>query len=340
MAMTDTLLKAAQAGLTDVMTEVEFRQKQRPVFEVFRKNTNFLVPNIEQLKVAENRSVEIDLFARSSASVASSRAYNHTGNQGSTQKVTPTWTTYARTFSISLKEMNNNYLGAMQLMRTNLLNAFIDLHDEIESDAQAYLAANKTQVNPADSNGSFDPTNYIWDVNNGDADFFWAYIQSMMTQNKYSGMYDVISDPVMYAKAQIFAAQGQANQINKGFQFQGLNHYQTIDSLSLPAGHIGGSYIIPEGTIGVIPWIPAENRRSEGNPNDYVGAFSSMPDLFGTGLEFAVHTYRQRADNSSRNSGVNQDVNTEYEISIDISFNKAPSSTANESSIFLTGLLQ
>lgn len=339
MAMTDTLLKAAQTRLAQRMTEAEFRQKSRPVLEVFRKNTNFLIPNIEQIKLSENRSIEVDLFARTTDTIASERKYLHSGNQGSTQKVTPTWTTYARTFSVSLKQMNNNFLGAVESLSNDLLNAYIDIHDELETDALAYLATNKTQVNPATANGAFDATNYIWDVNNGNEDFYWSYIQSMMRQNKYNGAFNVISDATMYAKALTFAAQGQANQINKGFQFQGLNHYESIDDFSLPTGHVGGSYIIPEGMIGMIPWIPGENRRGEGDPDSFVGGFYSMPDLFGTGLEFAVHSYRERADNSSRVSGVNQDVNKEYEISIDVSFQKAPISTANVSPIFLTGLL-
>lgn len=45
------------------------------------------------------------------------------------------------------------------------------------------------------------------------------------------------------------------------------------------------------------------------------------------GLQYAVHSYEERADGTSVN-GQKQDVITQTEISIDLSFNHAPDSTA------------
>ncbi|MNT64624.1 hypothetical protein D3C72_2025390 [compost metagenome] len=52
-----------------------------------------------------------------------------------------------------------------------------------------------------------------------------------------------------------------------------------------------------------------------------------MTDPFGTGLEFAVHGYSQRADTSGVN-GDTQDVVMEFEVSIDLSPKVAPLSQA------------
>ena len=57
-----------------------------------------------------------------------------------------------------------------------------------------------------------------------------------------------------------------------------------------------------------------------------------------TGLQFAVHGYTERGDTSAA-QGDTQDEVTEWEISIDLSPQFAPLSTANESPIFAVGQL-
>ena len=52
-----------------------------------------------------------------------------------------------------------------------------------------------------------------------------------------------------------------------------------------------------------------------------------------SGLTFAIHAYQQRANTAAQN-GNTQDVVMEFEVSIDISPNVAPLSTANESVVF------
>ncbi|MNH38005.1 hypothetical protein D3C79_989760 [compost metagenome] len=85
--------------------------------------------------------------------------------------------------------------------------------------------------------------------------------------------------------------------------------------------------IMPEGMFGALPWIPSQNRKGVGDYNSVLGGFGVFTDPFGTGLEFAVHGYSERADTSAQN-GDTQDVVLQMEVSIDICPKVAPLSQA------------
>ena len=52
----------------------------------------------------------------------------------------------------------------------------------------------------------------------------------------------------------------------------------------------------------------------------------------------ALHGYSERATTASSGGAV-QDVTTEWEISVDLSFNNAPLTTTNETTIFEIGIV-
>jgi len=334
----NSLLVTAQASLSDRMKAPEFRNKVWSVNEVFKKGTPFILPDINSLKTSDQRSVKAYTGAKTTATVGSARAHDHSASGfGDSQEVSLSFTTYARKFKVSLKMADRNFLSAAEMLANEIQSTFIDIHDEIESDSVAYLGTNKTQVNNANSGtqiGSWDGTNYEWEVAATNEDYYFQYIASMMRQNKYRGMMDVIHDPVLFSLAQQKAAQGATNAENLGFQFAGLNQYESID-LSGGDGQKGISYVIPTGTVGMIDWIPRINREGR-ETKDFT--YTTISDPFGSGLQFALHIREDGADNSSNGAEV-QDVDIEYEVSTDIARVKAPLSTSNASTIFKSALL-
>jgi hypothetical protein len=83
--------------------------------------------------------------------------------------------------------------------------------------------------------------------------------------------------------------------------------------------------VVPTGTAAVLPWIPKQNRIGvETKENVYTSLLNPVD-----GEVYAVHSYETRADDSA-NNGYTQDVVTQYQISQDLAFTKAPLSTANE----------
>ena len=56
------------------------------------------------------------------------------------------------------------------------------------------------------------------------------------------------------------------------------------------------------------------------------------------GLSYAVHTYRERADGSA-SGGYTQDVKIETELSLDIAYEHAPLSVADETPLLAFALV-
>ena len=86
--------------------------------------------------------------------------------------------------------------------------------------------------------------------------------------------------------------------------------------------------VVPTGTVAILPWIPKQNRIGvETKENVYTSLLNPVD-----GETYAVHSYETRADDSG-NNGYTQDVVTQYQISQDLAFAKAPLITANETPI-------
>jgi hypothetical protein len=160
-----------------------------------------------------------------------------------------------------------------------------------------------------------------------------------MRQNKYKGNYDVIASPAAYVDAEFFLNQGNANQVNTGFQFAGLNIIESVELAD--ANYAGGiALVLPEGNFGCLPWIPKQNRQGWGDGElNSVGRFMSIPDPLGSGMDFALSVYAVRADDSASN-GSSQDVTLQFELSVDISWIVAPLSTATESVVYEVAQMQ
>jgi hypothetical protein len=77
---------------------------------------------------------------------------------------------------------------------------------------------------------------------------------------------------------------------------------------------------VVDGTIAALPWIPKQNRMSIVVPG--ISAYGSIINPI-DGLSYATHQYSARADETATN-GYQQDVRTEWEVSVDVALDNAP----------------
>lgn len=323
-------LVKAQAILKKNFTEPEMRKKQSAVLGLALKNSDVLIPSHKVLRTREDRTVEAAINKRSIRSAGTARTALHTGNRGDSMIVTPSWNQFVDTFSMSVDQMENNIFSFDEAFAQEIRNACINLHEAIETAGVDYLVAQRTQVNGASQVGSFNATNDSFEISADNRERFYQNAKSMMRQNKYSGMFDVVASPKTFVDAEFYLSQGNSNAVNTAFQFAGLNILESIELED--ANYDGGiSLILPENTFGALTWIPGKNRRGWGDGElNEVGRFMSMPDPFGSGLDFAMSVYAKREDSSGSNGSV-QDVTLQFEVSVDVAWLLAPLSTANAS---------
>lgn len=336
---TPSNLVKAQAILKQTFNEAEMRKKQSAALLVAMKNNDVLLPSHKILRTREDRAVSAYIMKRSQRTPGSARTALHTGNRGDSFELPLSWETFADPFSMSIKQLDNNVFSFDQAFANELRNAAINIHEAIETAGIDYLIANRTQVNNATAGGSFNGANDAFEIAAGDRERFYQIAKSMMRQNKYKGMFDVIASPKTYIDAEFFLNQGNANAVNTGFQFAGLNIVESIELED--ANYDGGiSLIMPENQFGVLPWIPKQNRQGWGDGElNEVGKFMSLPDPLGSGMDFALSVYAKREDNSG-NNGDAQDVTLQFELSVDVAWVLAPLSTATESVVYEVAQMQ
>ena len=225
------------------------------------------------------------------------------------------------------------------MVAAQLRSAAIDLHAGIETALMALLNTNKTQVvtSLTPQSGTWDAANFLFGVAQADKTQYFQYLKMFMLEQYYGASYDVINNVRAQAAAMFTAQQGQGNATNLGWQIDGMN-MTTSTELANAAGYDWMSYILPEGSIGILPWIPKLNREGFGDTFNVGGRYGTIVDPLGSGLTFAVHEYAAGADNEA-GSGESQDIDVQVEVSVDLGPVIAPMSTANLSPIVKAGLL-
>jgi len=325
----DTALLDALAYFTDPANAKEFRTPEYGAMQAYLDYANIMLPDLASIKEGESQAERIRYFKRSQGTVGTSRTVSLTGKYGDTSYLTPTWYTRTREFSISVKQAENNQESAARIMAHQLKNTIIDLYDAIETLAIAQLDANKTTSEGNRSGlGSWDSSKYVMAIANSDKDNYFNYIKTDMVNDKWHGLLQAINTGNINAVIAEQTAQGPGNSSNLQFQYPGFEFYTCTDASGsdyMASDYFGLSYIVEQGSIALVPWIPQANRVGT-----VAGSYSwsSIPDPFGKLGQLAVFKYSTASDTSS-SGGTAQDAVYIYEVSVDVSFLHVPLSTGN-----------
>jgi len=334
-------LVKAQAKLLGAFQEKELRYRYPVTYLAFKLSGAIMFPNYDELRKREDRTVETNYKTRSSRALGGARTHNHTGVKGDSAILTPTWTSYKDVFNMSLKQADNSLYSADEQLAAEIQDVVANFAEGMETAATAYIFAGRSGVNVATAEGALDAVDDVWEITettHGDRAI--QITKSVLHANKYNNSnLAVFCDTISYNKFEKDAAQGVSNSTNLSFQFNGVTFIHSVELGALGAGLVSayakGFWIVAEmGTFGVLPWIPVQNRMGvETKENKYASLMNPVD-----GFSYAVHSYETRADDTA-NNGYAQDVVTQYEISIDQSFNKAPLTTANETVFFAFALV-
>jgi hypothetical protein len=325
-------LAKAQARLLNAFATADKRFRDPVVHKMFLMNAEIMFPSYQQLRTREDRTVEANYFVKTDRALGTGRSHNHTGAKGDTSILTPSWTTYNDVFAISLKQGDNNVRSYEEMMMNEMENCVRNFMIGLETVATGYAFNNRSQVSAATAEVTFNGVTFVHEIATGDSDRSLQIATTSMDVNAYQGLrYHVVADSIMWNKLNFQFYQGSANSTNLSFQFGGVEimHAPELTTLASVLGYTDGfMLLIPEGHIGGLPWIPIQNRQGVSTKENEYGTILNPFD----GLNYAIHSYVERADDSATN-GYTQDILTEFECSLDMAYEHAPLSTANETPI-------
>lgn len=327
-------LVKAQVKLQGAFKNQDTRFRDPAVWKLFLSSGESFFPDYKALRTREDRVLEANYFKRSSRSLGTARTHNHTGSTGDSGTLTPTWVTRSDVFSQSLKQADASIYTAEEEIANEMMNTIANFMEGLDNLASATVFNNRSGVNIAAVEGTFDATNDVFEITDSTNGNRAIQITRMvMDINKYKGVYDIVCDSIAFNKFQMTAAQGVSNATNYSFQFNGVTFihdpYLYARATTLDATYVKGFWqAIPRGTIGALTWIPKQNRQGV---NTTVNMYGSIFNPF-DGQQYAMHSYETRADGSSAN-GYTQDVVTQFQVSLDTALEHAPLSVATETTI-------
>ncbi len=325
-----------QAKILSGFNAGELRVRTPDVFNSLRKNTELMIPSHKEIKSAATRTTgEVNYFARSARALGTGgEVYNHTGAQGDSAVIVPSWTSYDDKFYYSLKMANGSVYEDQELLMNEMINLNNNFSEGLETAAVDWIFANRSGVNVSTAEGTFSAINDAFEITEAFTNLLSAgyrvaqIIKTNMKINKWSGMLTVYCDTLGYNKMEALANNGAGNSVNSSFQFSGMNfiHSPELDAKATSLTYSKGFFIVePEMTTSVLDWMPVQNRTGAQGPDNRYGSIVHPA----TGLPIAWHEYSERADTSGAN-GFNQDVKTEVQAFTYLSINAAPLTTADE----------
>lgn len=334
-----TNLKVAQSNFTGKFASNEMRLISANTYLEILNLTQFMIPNYMELREREDRDIEISLFTRTKRSVGSGRTSGHTGNRGDTATVTPTWATSSDVFSISLKQFDTNTRSAQEAMNNLFENAFLNVVEALEDDAQDFLFGDKTGVNiSTGGGGAFDGTDDVYNFLAGSVDTVIQKTRTVMEENGYKSGMTIFADSIAFDLFRFQAFQGAGNDTNLSFQHDGIKFVRSI-GLAAKFDPLVGTYAtgvwfaVPNDSVGAMPWIPKQNREGkETRLQTYASGISPID-----GTPYAIHFY-ETAEDASGSNGQTQDEVTQFEVSQDMSFVSSEITVVDETVIFAFSL--
>lgn len=316
-----------QAKLIGAFQSGELRHKTPKSFLKLIGAGPIMFPDYKAILDREDHTLQANYAAVQARSLGSARSHAHTGNVGSSAIITPSWTTYTDVFKYSLKQGDKNLYSLDEMIMAEMQSVVGNFANSLEAAVAAYLFAHRSTANDATVEGTFNATQYAFEIQEKDADRAIQITTMVMDINKYGGKYNIFCDSVAYNKFQYLAAQGAGNSDNLSFQFAGVEFIHVVDMYALAAA-LGTPYTrgfwvcVPEGMVAALPWIPKQNREGKVTT---VGSYSSIINPV-DGLPYALHEYETAADGTST-GGYTQDVYTQVEVSIDVALEHAPLTT-------------
>jgi hypothetical protein len=325
----------AQSKLIGAFQSNELRFRSPEVHKLFVRNSSIMLPDYQALKVSSDRPIEANYFTRTSRALGGAPSHNHTGAQGDSAVITPTFTPESDKFASTLKEANNKIYDMQELQISKFNDVIANFAEGLETVATAFLFANRSGVNVATADGTFDATDDTFEIDNATLGNMAIDItKTVMDVNKYQGIaYDVVCDSIAWRKFRFLANQGNGNSENTSFQFGGVTfiHDPTLTAAAagLVSAYSKGYWIaVPVGSVAALPWIPTQNRQGISTTVNTYGMINNPID----GIDLALHTYETRSDGTAL-GGQLQDVTIETQIWTDISYLTNPLSNAGESSL-------
>lgn len=324
MSLFPTLLQDAIVNVpaSQAFKQFEGRASIYDVVRAFRDNTTSLVPKeaLEAAKKSSRHVAKIPVLKKIDPTgvIRDTRTCSPLDSPVESAFVQPTYETYSFSFHMVEHLNEENYISYAEEFAWKLMQHLQAFGEKLDADLVTYLEANLTQVNPSPLFGGIVADTVT--VPNVDKEEFYKSIPSIMYRNDLSGNRVIdISNPESQLMYDFLARQGAGNSVNTSYQISNFAPYRS-NRVPVGLGEEEVHYLIPEGHIGLLDWMPYEYR---------VGKKISEGDVWGSitdpmfGFTWGLRYVAECTDLSAVVNGID-DLTTAYVEKFEFSIDLAP----------------
>lgn len=325
------------AGEQYKLEQFEGRLGSYDVFKAFQANTAALIPaaELEAAKKSSTRVTKLPVLNKIDFTIGSARACTPADTAITTAFVQPSYSTYVFNFHVTPSYNADNYITYQREFAQKLVQGLKKFGETIDAAGVTFLEANLSMVNASPLFGGIVGDTVL--VPAVDKEAFYKSIPSILVRNDLSGSRVLdIANPEAQIMYDSIARQGAGNDVNTAYQISNFAPYRS-NRVALDAGTTETHYLIPEGHIGTLSWIPEDFKVGRGEGDNL---WTSIVDpIFG--LQWAVRSVYECADLSAVVGGdpaLKSAYVEKYEFSIDMAFMTSYSSDTS-SAIFKYGIV-
>lgn len=323
MSIFPTVLQDAivNVATSDAFRQFEGRASVYDVVNAFRDNTSKLVPKeaLETAKKSSRHVAKIPVLNKVSPTglIRDTRTCDPIGLNVTSAFVQPSYSTYSFSFDMVPHYNHENYISYQEEFAWKLMQSLQAFGLTLDADLITYLEANKSAINTSALFGGI--AGSIVTVPTAQKEEFYKSIPSILYRNDLSGQRVIdIANPEAQIMYDSIARQGAGNAVNTAYQISNFAPYRS-NRVALASGMVETHFLIPEGHIGLLDWIPME--YSQGKKISEGDMWGSIVDpLFG--FTWGLRYKASCSDQSAVVGGI-PDLTTAFretfEFSVDLS---------------------
>lgn len=267
MSIFPTLLQDAIVNVpqSDAFKQFEGRGSDYDVVRAFMDNTERLVPasELEAAKKSSRHVAKIPVLQKLDPAgvVGDTRACDPAAGTIDTAFAQPTYSTYTFSFHMTPSWNEENYVSYQEEFAWNLIQRLQAFYATLDTDLVAFLESEKTAVNASPLFGGIGIGDVV-SVTDAQKEEFYKSIPAIMRRNDLSGtrVIDIANTEaqIMY---DFLARQGAGNDVNTSYQISNFAPYRS-NRVAPAAGQQELHYLVPEGHLGLLDWLPYEFRAN------------------------------------------------------------------------------
>lgn len=319
------------AAKKDTFQSFETRGSVYGALDVAVSQTGLLLPKstLQKIKLADQQTEQINIFKKEAEGTDTAVACDFT-DHGSTARPSLVYEPFVEGFSLSYGDLAANMYTYEEMYQLRFEEKMKALYKRIDEYVVSILEANYS-VGNADSfttyNNAFQVPLDEYDLASNRAALWLNKVKADFRKDDFSGdNLHVIGDSNLVAVMSAMLNQGQGNETNLGFQFQGITSNFT-NRVANNTGIYATGYAFEKGAFGLIDWVDPLYRKGHNIGTDEWMSFTDPR----YGMTIGVKVKRQCKDNTSILTGANMaaDFQESWQLYVQVAVPTAYSSDSN-----------